>query len=97
MLSHRGHVNAHAIEEPIDEYTTQPSDASFGDGSDLHEGQYFTNKNELKRKLSDIAMKGIFQFQMRKLNISLWVIECVDPNCSWRLRASRILPDSGSL
>ncbi|KAL5580403.1 hypothetical protein UlMin_012845 [Ulmus minor] len=39
-------------------------------------------------------MKGNFEFQTRKSNRSLWVIECIDPNCSWRLRASKIVPKS---
>ncbi|KAL5553951.1 hypothetical protein UlMin_041352 [Ulmus minor] len=39
-------------------------------------------------------MKGNFEFRTRKSNRSLWVIECIDPNCSWRLRASKIVPES---
>ncbi|KAL5540375.1 hypothetical protein UlMin_045220 [Ulmus minor] len=39
-------------------------------------------------------MKGNFEFRTRKSNRSLWVIECIDPNCSWKLRASKIIPES---
>ncbi|KAL5543618.1 hypothetical protein UlMin_007402 [Ulmus minor] len=39
-------------------------------------------------------MKGNFEFRTRKSNRSLWVIECIDLNCSWRLRASKIVPES---
>ncbi|KAL5569114.1 hypothetical protein UlMin_025689 [Ulmus minor] len=39
-------------------------------------------------------MKGNFEFRTRKSNRSLWVIRCIDPNCSWRLRASKIVPKS---
>ncbi|KAL5558190.1 hypothetical protein UlMin_034401 [Ulmus minor] len=74
--------------------TTEASDSTFRDGSDLHEGKYFNTKKDLKRKLSDIAMKGNFEFRTRKSNQSLWVIECIDPNCSWRLRVSKIVPKS---
>ncbi|KAL5557636.1 hypothetical protein UlMin_033847 [Ulmus minor] len=74
--------------------TIEASDSTFSDGSDLHEGKYFNTKKDLKRKLSDIDMKGNFEFRTRKSNRSLWVIECIDPNCSWRLHASKIVPES---
>ena len=83
-----------ASDEPVNVPTTEASDSTFRDGSDLHEGKYFNTKKDLKRKLSDIAMKGNFEFRTRKSNRSLWVIECIDPNCSWRLRASKIVPES---
>ena len=53
-------------DKPFHEMTTQVSDANFGDGSDSHEGKYFNNKKELKRKLVGIALKGNFEFRMRK-------------------------------
>ncbi|KAL5572822.1 hypothetical protein UlMin_022419 [Ulmus minor] len=80
--------------EPVNVPTIEASDSIFSDESDLHEGKYFNTKKDLKRKLSDIAMKGNFEFRTRKSNRSLWVIECIDPNCSWRLRASKIVPES---
>ncbi|KAL5560742.1 hypothetical protein UlMin_036953 [Ulmus minor] len=80
--------------EPANVPTIEASDSTFTDGSDLHEGKYFNTKKDLKRKLSYIAMKGNFEFRTRKSNWSLWVIECIDPNCSWRLRASKIVPES---
>ncbi|KAL5557981.1 hypothetical protein UlMin_034192 [Ulmus minor] len=83
-----------ASDEPVNVPTTEASDSTFRDGSDLHEGKYFNTKKDLKRKLSDIAMKGNFEFRTRKSNRSLWVIECINPNCSWRLRASKIVPES---
>ncbi|KAL5580592.1 hypothetical protein UlMin_013034 [Ulmus minor] len=60
----------------------------------LYEGQYFSNKKELKNKLTKIVLKGNFEFRTRKSNSWLWLIECVDPSCSWRVRASKIAPDS---
>lgn len=71
-----------ASDEPVIVLTTQASNSTFSDGSDLHEGKYFNSKKDLKRKLSDIAMKGNFEFGTRKSNRSLWVIECVDPSYS---------------
>ncbi|KAL5581296.1 hypothetical protein UlMin_013738 [Ulmus minor] len=87
-------VTGAGSDEPVNVPTIEASDSTFSDGSDLHEGKYFNTKKDLKRKLSDIAMKGNFEFRTRKSNRSLWVIECIDPNCSWRLRASKIVPES---
>ncbi|KAL5578638.1 hypothetical protein UlMin_011080 [Ulmus minor] len=39
-------------------------------------------------------MKGNFEFRTGKSNRLLWVIECIDPNCSWRLRVLKIVPES---
>ena len=64
-------------DEPVNVPTTEASDSTFRDGSDLHERKYFNTKKDLKRKLSDIAMKGNFEFWTRKSNWSLWVIECM--------------------
>ena len=83
-----------ASNEPVNVLTIEALDSTFRDGSDLHKGKYFNTKKDLKRKLSDIAMKGNFEFRTRKSNRSLWVIECIDPNCSWSLRGSKIVPES---
>lgn len=74
-------LNAPVSGEPPNDLTVDTLDSTFGDGSYLHEGKYFGSKKELKKKLTKIAIKGNFEFQTRKSNISLWVIECVDPNC----------------
>ncbi|KAL5545585.1 hypothetical protein UlMin_005272 [Ulmus minor] len=80
-------------DKPVNVPTTEAIDSTFSDGLDLHEGKYFNTKNDVKRKFSNIAMKGNFEFRTRKSNRSLWVIKCIDPNCSWRLRASKIVPE----
>ena len=69
-------------DEPANVPTIEASDSTFSDGSDLQEGKYFNTKKDLKRKISDIAMKGNFEFRTRKSNRSLWVIECINLNCS---------------
>ena len=86
-------LNAHVSGKPLNDLTIGASYSTFGDGSDLHEGKYFAKKKELKNKLTKIVLKGNFEFQTRKSNSLLWVIKCVDPNCSWRLRASKIMFD----
>ena len=67
---------------PLNNLTIEALDFTFSDGSDLYEDQYFANKKELKNNLTEIALKGNFEFRTRKSNTLLWVIECVDPNCS---------------
>ena len=79
---------------PLDDPTNEALDSTFGDGLNLYEGQYFSNKKELNNKLTEIALKGNFEFRTRKSNSWLWVIERVDSSCSWRVRASKISPDS---
>ncbi|KAL5537762.1 hypothetical protein UlMin_045566 [Ulmus minor] len=78
----------------LNENVTDTTDSTFGDGSDLHEGQYFKNKKALYRKLTDVALAGNFEFRTTRSSKSLWVIKCVDPNCSWRLRASKVVEES---
>ncbi|KAL5548715.1 hypothetical protein UlMin_003946 [Ulmus minor] len=70
------------VSAPVDDPTNEKSNSTFSDGSDLYEGQYFSNKQELKNKLTEIALKGNFEFWTRKSNSWMWVIECVDPSCS---------------
>ena len=45
-------------------------------------------------KLTDVAFKGNFEFRTIKAIKSLWVIEYIDPNCNWRLRASKTAEES---
>ncbi|KAL5548123.1 hypothetical protein UlMin_003354 [Ulmus minor] len=73
----------------LNENVTDTTDSTFEDGSELHEGQYFKNKKALHRKLTNVALTGNFEFQTTRSSKSLWVIQCVDPNCSWRLQASK--------
>ena len=87
-------LNAPVSDELLNDLTVEASDSTFGDGSNLHGGKYFGNKKELKKNLTEIAIKGNIEFQTRKSNSSLWVIKCIDPNCNWRLLASKITIDS---
>ena len=71
-----------ASDKPVNVPTTQALDSIFSNGFDVHEVKYFNSKKDLKRKLSNIAIKGNFESRTRKSNWSLWVIECIDPNYS---------------
>ncbi|KAL5552409.1 hypothetical protein UlMin_002585 [Ulmus minor] len=69
--------------EPTEVCVYEKSRQESSDDTDgLHDGSY------------DGFRDNYFDFQTRKSNRSLWVIECIDPNCSWRLRASKIVPES---
>ncbi|KAL5549173.1 hypothetical protein UlMin_004404 [Ulmus minor] len=45
-------------------------------------------------KVTDVAFKGNFEFRTIKSTKSLWVVQCVDPNCKWRLHESKTVPES---
>ena len=48
--------------EPSNERRSKALDSTFGDGLDLHEGQFFSSKKELMNKLTDVAFKENFEF-----------------------------------
>ena len=56
------------VSAPVDDLKNEKSNSTLGDGSDLYEGQYFSNKKELKNKLTEIVLKGNFEFRTRKSN-----------------------------
>ena len=68
--------------DPLNEHRNEPSDSTFGDGSDLHKGRYFSSKKELMNKLIGVAFKGNFELRTIKSTRPLWVIECIDSNCN---------------
>ena len=39
-----------ASDDPVNVPTTEASNSTFRDGSDLHEGKYFNTKKDLKKK-----------------------------------------------
>ena len=47
---------------PLDDPTNETSNSTFSDGSYSYEGQYFSNKKNLKNKLTKIALKGNIEF-----------------------------------
>ena len=68
-------------------------DSTFGDGSNLQGGKYFSCKKELMYKLTNVTFKGNFEFWTIKSTKSLWVVQCINPNCNWQLRASKTVPE----
>ena len=51
-------------------------------------------KDELQAKLYEVAVHGNFEYKVVKSNKWLCVVECINKNCKWRVRGSK-LPNSG--
>ena len=79
---------------PHDIVTGQSSDASFPNESDLQVNQMFETKDELQTKLHEVAVHGNFEYKVVKSNKWLYVVECINKNCKWWVRGSK-LPNSG--
>lgn len=65
--------------------TGPTSNASFHDGSDLKVDQIFVSKKLLQAKLHNVAMEGYFEYKVAKSNKTLYVVECINKNCKWRV------------
>ena len=52
--------------------------------------EVFKSKEALQEKLKALAVKKRFQFKTPKSDKDLLVVVCMDDNCKWRLRASRL-------
>ncbi|XP_062097873.1 uncharacterized protein LOC133803773 isoform X2 [Humulus lupulus] len=74
----RSHVNS-----------TPSSNATSIDEDVFCVGQYFVDKKELKMKVHMLAIRRNFEFKVKKSNKKLVVLVCVDPNCKWRIRATK--------
>ncbi|KAL5563844.1 hypothetical protein UlMin_033591 [Ulmus minor] len=70
--------------------TGSTSNASFHDGFDLKLDQMFATKKLLQAKLHDVAMQGYFEYKFVKSNKTLYVVKCINENCKWRVRASKL-------
>ena len=68
----------------------QTSDASFHNGSNLEINQMFETKEELQTKLHKVAVHGNFECKVVKLNKWLYVVKCINDNCKWQLRGSKL-------
>ncbi|XP_050211360.2 uncharacterized protein LOC126661549 [Mercurialis annua] len=56
---------------------------------EIREGQYYKNKYVLKSVLSFYAINNHFQFKVRRSCDRQYFLSCCDPDCSWKLNASR--------
>ncbi|KAJ9545194.1 hypothetical protein OSB04_024901 [Centaurea solstitialis] len=75
---HEGGPSHEPLETVVPE-TDEPF--CFIDGSDLAIGQEFENKEEVKVKLNDIALKACFEMEVKKSTKSLYVTKCIDSTC----------------
>lgn len=60
------------------------------DDDDLHVEQQFVTKADLQVAVHELALKFNFEFKVKKSNKSLLTLVCVNDNCHWRLRATKM-------
>ncbi|XP_024014702.1 uncharacterized protein LOC112088545 [Eutrema salsugineum] len=60
---------------------------------DLYVNKHFKNKDELMLQMRKWALDWKFEFRSAWSNKTRVVLRCVDPNCTWRMRATK-LPSS---
>ena len=78
---------------PYNVVSWKSSGASFPDGSDLEVNQMFDMNDEFQTKLHEVAMHSNFEYKVVKSNKWLYVVKCINENCKWRVRGSK-LPNS---
>lgn len=61
----------------------------------LEVGTLLSCKKELQEKLTILAIRQNFEFRVEKSSKDFLVVTCVDEDCGWRLRATKV-PDSTS-
>ncbi|KAJ4706647.1 Transcription regulator [Melia azedarach] len=65
--------------------TYMPSDALSSSGSgDVSVRQIYSTKQELRDRLSMMAIRNHFQYKICKSNTTRFVAKCVDNGCKWR-------------
>ncbi|KAJ4713187.1 MuDR family transposase [Melia azedarach] len=66
-----------------------PFDTSLNSGnSNVYVGQIFNNKQDLRKKLSMMALRKRFQFKTLKSSKDRFEVKCLDNQCKWRVRAT---------
>ncbi|XP_022849931.1 uncharacterized protein LOC111372026 [Olea europaea var. sylvestris] len=58
---------------------------------DMRVNQLFPSKYDLISKLQLLVVKCQFEYKVKKSNKSTSTIVCIDENCKWRLRATKIV------
>ncbi len=56
----------------------------------IKKGQSFRSKEDLKIALSLLAIAENFEFRVKKSNKLLIVVNCIEKECKWRVRASKL-------
>ena len=57
-------------------------------GVDLREGQVFRSKEEVQHTIRMAALARCFDTKVKRSTKTVYVVECVGPNCKWACRAS---------
>ncbi|KAL2481215.1 Uncharacterized protein Adt_34181 [Abeliophyllum distichum] len=60
------------------------------DFSAISEGRIFRDKNVLKKTISLFAIHHNFQYKVYRSDKEEYVLKCLDDNCMWHFRASRL-------
>jgi hypothetical protein len=64
--------------------------ASVNTNEDIVVGQLYQNKSELKRVLGMLAIRRNYEFKVKKSDKWRLEVGCMDVNCKWRLRATKL-------
>lgn len=94
-----------ALDDPIEWVTTKEalsaitkeafSASSMNPLDELEVGTLLPNKKEVQKRLCMLAIRQNFEFRVAKSAKRFLTVTCIDEDCRWRLRATK-LPDSGS-
>ncbi|CAN6573105.1 unnamed protein product [Malus baccata var. baccata] len=64
--------------------------ANLNIDGDIMVGQLYSSKKELQKQLAMIAMRKNYEFKVERSTKDRLEIRCVDGNCKWRLRATKL-------
>ncbi|KAL6536104.1 hypothetical protein OROHE_012948 [Orobanche hederae] len=86
------HINGVSSQVVISSFSLVRSSSSvrIPEGEDIKAKQLFSTKKALTEKLQLLALKFHFEFKVKKSDKSVYTIVCVDENCGWRLRATKM-------
>ncbi|KAL2517143.1 Uncharacterized protein Adt_13390 [Abeliophyllum distichum] len=61
------------------------------DFNGISAGRIFRDKNVLKKTISLYAIHNNFQYKVYRSDKEEYVLKCLDDNCMWHFRASRLI------
>ncbi|XP_038889297.1 uncharacterized protein LOC120079207 [Benincasa hispida] len=74
------HISSSTITMPGQSYSSE----------DVQIGDIFLSKKDLKMRLSMLAIRGNFQFRLKKSTTTLYKVICLVEECKWRIRAVKL-------
>ncbi|CAA3012848.1 uncharacterized protein LOC111398915 [Olea europaea var. sylvestris] len=70
-----------------------PFDATVESGidtGDVQVNKLYKSKKELQTKLHMLALRKNFEFKVKKSNKNIFTVICINDDCQWRLRATKL-------